>query len=248
MIEFNCKILHIGRHTMNLSEEERKQIYEEEKAKENASPIIGQPKKKKGKLLPIIIGVVVLLMAIGAMGGGEEKAAPTASEPATTAEAQPAPEKDTSISEGMYKIGTDIPAGEYVLIGDGMAYFQVSKDSTGSFDSIICNDNFSNRSIISVKDGQYLSIKNAKGYPYADAPKQEAVDNVLPEGMYKVGVDLPAGEYQLSTDGQGYAEVSKDSQHIMDSILSNDNFSGQKYITVKDGQYLKLTRTSLKLK
>ena len=66
---------------------------------------------------------------------------------------------------GMYKIGSDMPSGEYVLIGSGsMSYFEVDKDSTGQMDSILANDTFGKRSIITVADGQYLKLAGSIAY------------------------------------------------------------------------------------
>lgn len=61
--------------------------------------------------------------------------------------------------EGMYKVGVDIPAGEYnVMAEEGeSAYLEVSADSTG--DSLITNDVFENNLYITVTDGQYLTLK-----------------------------------------------------------------------------------------
>lgn len=161
----------------------------------------------------------------------------------------PAPIATTkSYKAGMYKVGTDIPAGEYVLIGESTAYFQVSKDSVGSLESIVSNDNFTGRSYVTVESGQYLDIKRAIAYPSASAPKVTPVNNTLPEGMYKVGVDLAAGEYKVTSSGMGYVEVSTSSKHDLMDVVSNDNFSGEKYVTVKDGQYVKISRATLALK
>ena len=64
----------------------------------------------------------------------------------------------------------------------------------------------------------------------------------VPVGIYKVGEDIPAGEYQVeASSGLGYIEVSSDSRHQIEGIITNDNFEGNKYITVQDGQYLTLS-------
>jgi hypothetical protein len=62
-------------------------------------------------------------------------------------------------------------------------------------------------------------------------------------GTYKVGTDLPAGEYKLtSTDTvPAYWEVTNSSAPDA-QIVGNDNFTGSAYVTVSDGQYLKLVR------
>lgn len=198
-----------------------------------------------------VIVIFIIIGAISNSGGGnntDNGATATASnQTASTTVPIAPPVKDNSIKAGMYKVGSDIQAGEYVLVENGsMAYFQITKDSTGTLDSILANDNFSNRSIITIKDGQYLEFRGCKAYLFNVAPTINA-NNVLPEGMYKVGTDLSPGEYKITADGDGYIEVSKDSTHNMLSIVSNDNFSGEKYVTVSSGQYLKMNNASLVL-
>ena len=69
-------------------------------------------------------------------------------------------------------------------------------------------------------------------------------NGVYSEGMYKVGKDLPAGEYKVTCNSEYscYIEVSSDSTGNFDSIITNDNFDGEKYVTVSEGQYLTVTR------
>jgi hypothetical protein len=152
---------------------------------------------------------------------------------------------DASVKEGMYKIGSDLPAGEYILFSESgfPAYYQLTSDSTGSLESIISNDNFNGTRYITTSEGQYLEFRNAVGYPAGDAPSLRPDDGRYDEGMYKVGKDIDPGEYKLIPDKNSvssYVEVSKDSKGILDSIISNDNFETEKYITISEGQYIKL--------
>ncbi|MDF2635421.1 MAG: hypothetical protein K0R78_2295 [Pelosinus sp.] len=150
---------------------------------------------------------------------------------------------------GQYKVGTDIPAGEYVAIAKSDAYIEIASDATGTMGSILANDIFLNRSIISIADGQYLKVQNGQLYAIKDAPKPQEKDGFLPAGMYKIGLDLPAGEYKIiSEGGDSYIEVSGSSSHSMHDIISNDIFQGDKYIKVSDGQYLKIFRAKIKTK
>ncbi len=153
-----------------------------------------------------------------------------------------AEEIDTTpwIKAGMYKAGTDIQAGEYVIYAESMAYYQVSNDSTGSLDSIVSNDNFSGNRYITVTDGQYIEITNAKMLTVDDAKPIEPADGKYADGMYKVGRDIKAGEYKVVPTGTAYVEVANDSTGTLDGIVTNDNIEAEKYITVADGQYLKL--------
>lgn len=71
----------------------------------------------------------------------------------------------------------------------------------------------------------------------SDAPKS------YPSGMYKIGTDMPAGEYKLSSTDHAYWEVTTSSAADAD-IVGNDNFTGDTYVTVQEGQYFKFERCS----
>lgn len=142
----------------------------------------------------------------------------------------------TKYTSGVYKVGTDIPAGEYILFNDGFSgYFCVSSDSNQ--DDIIFNDNFNYNSIITINDGEYLDLTRCYAIPFSEDPDVDLDD----AGMFKVGTHIPAGEYKIeSTDGTGYYCIYTNSRQ--EDIVSNDNFDGQNYVTVTDGQYLELSR------
>lgn len=204
----------------------------------------------------IITGILALFL-IGVVGSAMEgsDSVPTIEgvKPVTSTaiedKSEPSKPVEKGFKEGMYKVGADLAAGEYYLTADnGSAYFQVTKDSSGEFESIITNDNFSTNRYITVKDGQYIDMKGCTAYKPEDAPKLKAENNTYPEGMYKIGTDIPAGEYKINAEDMGYCEVSTSSTGNMESIVTNDNFSGEKYITIKDGQYLKLVHVELTIK
>lgn len=211
--------------------------------------------KKKLKKWQIVLIVIVILGIFGSLSGGGDDSKDTAASTATeekedeaskkeetkeeqAEESEPEEPQVQTWSEGMYKVGTDIPAGEYVLIATTSGYFEIDSDSTGTLDSIIANDNFNTNTIVTISDGQYFTLTRCVAYNINEAP---ALDTTK-EGMFKVGKDLPAGEYKIHSDESGYVEVSSNSSHVLDSIVSNDNFTGDSYITVSDGQYLTLTR------
>ena len=72
----------------------------------------------------------------------------------------------------------------------------------------------------------------------------------IPDGMYKVGEDIPSGEYLLTNDNpsryQAYFKVTTDSTGSSKSIVSNGNFYDQRYITVKDGEYIRISGCNTK--
>lgn len=204
----------------------------------------------------ILTGIIVLVLIFGfasasgddsdtANDGDNNNSTTSASENSENRGNQQEEVEEKGIKGGQYKVGTDMPAGEYVIVGSG--YLQISSDSTGSFDSIVENDNYSNRTIIAVSDGQYVQF-SGRAYTWDDAPKVDTSGDSLPQGKYKVGVDFPAGEYKVIPSGDGYMAVSTSASESIGSIVSNDNFNTERYITVQDGQYLKLQRASLSLK
>ena len=151
-------------------------------------------------------------------------------------------DSDVLKGSGQYKVGDDIPAGEYYVKCTGVnLYIEVASDSTGTLDSIVYNLNTDGGAYITVEDGQYLTVQGGDIYELDKAPKDKTEDGYYKDGMYKVGEDIPAGEYSVEASDLGYIEVSTDSSHQISSIVSNDNFEGSKFITVSDGQYLTLS-------
>lgn len=180
----------------------------------------------------------------------ESTVAPTSTakeEPTSTAKEEPTaapvpiPEL-TKYKAGQYKVGKDIPAGEYVLFADDFlgGYVERSKDSSGNFESIIFNDNFYTNIIVTVQDSEYLNIKGGYAIPISEVPTLDTSK----QGMFKVGTHLQPGEYKIQVDDDnafgGYVEVSSDSLGELESIRTNDNVETSTYITVNDGEYLQL--------
>lgn len=147
--------------------------------------------------------------------------------------------------ESTYRVGSTIPAGQYALFATGSisGYFEISSDSTGNISSIIANDNFDYNSIVTVRNGQYLKLVRCKAIPIAKAK----ISSNVKGGMYRVGIDIKPGEYMLESTSStmGYYEVDSSDSHSVSDIVSNDNFNGATYVTVENGQYLKLVRCKL---
>lgn len=159
--------------------------------------------------------------------------APT--QPVTTQPEQTQP-PITQYKSGTYKVGVDIPAGEYILMGPG--YFSVTSDSSG--DSILFNENFEFNSIVTVLDGEYLKLSKCIACPFLEYNSRYSLDTTKSGSMLKVGTHIPAGEYKLQADeDNGYYAVYNDSRH--QDIVTNEYFENSTYITVKDGQYLKFS-------
>lgn len=151
----------------------------------------------------------------------------------------------TVIKEGTYKVGAEIVAGEYMLMSTDQfgGYYSVNSDSTGSFESIVKNGLFTYNAIISVEDGQYLTLQRCTLSPMSEMPLISYAKGT----MFKIGYNLPAGEYKLQSTSAfgGYCAVLKGLGGGIDDIVSNKIMTGQDYVTVEDGQYLQLSGSEI---
>ncbi|OOF63845.1 hypothetical protein [Rodentibacter sp. Ppn85] len=79
-------------------------------------------------------------------------------------------------------------------------------------------------------------------------PKSKTIPKILPEGTYRIGIDIPAGEYQLKVfkddrlDLSGFYRVYTDSSNKLNSTVTVDSFKNVTYVTVKEGQYFEFGR------
>lgn len=160
-------------------------------------------------------------------------------------------ENDGIYRAGMYAVGTDIEPGEYYIYctDDIGCYFAVYKDSSGTLDSIIANENIDSFAFVTVKAGQYLQVKRGNFIESSKAVLPKADPNgFYVAGMYRVGIDIPAGEYKFVADAgdMAYVAVYKDGLNTLSSIVTNENFENTYYLSVEEGQYLYIKRGAFK--
>lgn len=210
--------------------------------------------KKQIAFIGVVLAVQIFFIVAIFFGDNEkEEVQPPIVQ--TTGQVQTQPQvtvetpKATTSSEytvGQFKVGSDLPAGEYIAIGEG--YLELSKDSTGDLGHIYFNDNFKGRRYVDARDGEYIKITGAvKLYPVAEMPKLEISIDKIPEGQYKIGADIPAGEYKITTEGNGYYAVTKNS-HEHSYITNAFMPQGQsRYVTVSDGQYFQIKNSWAKI-
>lgn len=170
----------------------------------------------------------------------------TQTDPAETIEPPEKGSKENPYRAGMYKVGTDLPAGEYLFFSNSSqrAYVCASLDSNQN--DIIENENFSNSFFMTVANGQYLEAKRCYFVKASDYTVPINEDGTLDEGMYRVGVDISAGEYKLTAEeDRAYWCLYSDSIIPFD-IDDNDNFEGSTYVTVREGQCLIIKRCTAK--
>jgi hypothetical protein len=210
-------------------------------------------KKKRSKLKTVLfaIGVVIVIAVIANIAGGGDNG--SSSEISVLDNRSTESGEDTTVSQtknqaqyikaGMYKVGSELSAGEYIIEATGaMAYYQVSSDSSGELDSIIVNDTFDMGGFgyITLQDGDYIKIERGRMIAASELILQPKLDDI-PPSTYKIGKDLPAGEYKLTpTNEMAYWERSKNTRDSISGIIANDVLTDAAYVTVRDGEYFKI--------
>lgn len=144
-----------------------------------------------------------------------------------------------------YKVGVDMPVGEYKLIcSDRRAYYCISSDANGQ--RIIQNDNFYCQAYIDVHYGQYVELCRCYALPVSEAPLFDNSSGVYGPGEYKVGIEIPAGEYRLTAlANRGYYSLEVYGGNGSRDIITNDNFTNATYVEIKRGQILVLSNCKL---
>ena len=142
------------------------------------------------------------------------------------------PEEWVWYEEGEYEAGIDISDGEYYIKenGDGICLGSILTD--GEEISLICKD----FSLLYLKVGDVLQLEKGKITQARNVPP---ISKRGP-GMYRVGFDLPAGNYQAVPIGEeeAYYRVFANAEYLRkdDTAFSSSVTSLQFHVS--EGQYL----------
>ncbi len=148
---------------------------------------------------------------------------------------------------GIYKVGRDIPAGEYVARKTSSAQYAglTFRKSTDYF----ANEALDLRTVdnpiyITLEAGEYVEV--AQGYltPYDGKPiAKENSDGSYSSGMYKVGVDIPAGRYMVTpTTSNSIYCIYRDSLYTTSSVVKTQSkFTNTVEVKVTNGQYIQIS-------
>lgn len=156
-----------------------------------------------------------------------------------------------AFDSGTYIKG-EVPAGEYAFIrysGSGQYYSE--EDSAGN---IIDNENFDSFGYVKVHAAGNLKTRgvlvNISAFEKLNVTGAKQLYEILNNqsdyhegGYYKVGVDIPAGQYVLESYGSGYWAIMSGPVG-KNEIVKNDNFNGKATVNVRDGQYLTISRST----
>lgn len=164
--------------------------------------------------------------------------------------------------EGMYEVGdAGITTGEYRFEGNqsDLSYFyifdKVAQESTGDTYRINVVVQYFGNYFADLQDGQIIVFK----------PDEDGLRMMLDDGMpiqtnepllsacYRVGIDIPAGEYVISVEEETEEAVAESDSEPTAYVMEDLNFEEgsivgeypvlkgtSRKITVEDGQYLEL--------
>lgn len=146
---------------------------------------------------------------------------------------------ETMYNEGQYKVGEDMPAGEYVFFCTGSYNGSMKETTDSNGTDRVDSEYFEYNIIYTLTDGNYVEINDAIAVP-SDQVNELATNKG--NGMFIVGKHIPAGEYKLiATDyhSGGSYKIFK-SSHLAnsDDRIKSEYFDKPTYVTVNDGEYL----------
>lgn len=139
-----------------------------------------------------------------------------------------------------YKIGKEYKPGEYVMVaneGESASYSVIMDDEEHT---LVLSDSTEGYAVFDTLEGQYIWFDWGQIYPIDEAPEiKKTADGAYPEGIYKAGVQIPAGEYVAKGDYPSlstYVGLSYNDTSV--GFCSNARSA---IITVDEGQYIEAT-------
>lgn len=150
---------------------------------------------------------------------------------------------ETVFEADMYKIGKDMPAGEYKIIAnEDYSMFELNGDARG--EDYIASNSVDTFVYVVVEDGQYLTLSDCFAVPVEETWAVEPVDGKLPAGMYRVGTDIEPGEYKVvAVEDYASYQITEDANG--EKYIDSNSIKKSHYIEVKDGEYLLISSAEL---
>ena len=149
-----------------------------------------------------------------------------------------------------FLVGVDIPIGEYfVMAGVGeLGYVLLTRSRDLTIHEIIWQKHFENHTMINLREGEYLTTKNATLIPIDDAIIPNFENGILRSGTYRVGIDIPPGVYTLFPleNKMGYFSTATSSHYLEAHTVQRRNFSESITIALNIGDYFTLMRAEIK--
>ena len=146
---------------------------------------------------------------------------------------------------GMYRIGFDLPAGNYQVVptGEEEAYYRVFANAKylrkgdAAFSSSVTSLQFH------VSEGQYLMVLDAKIEEIPPVEEEGKEWNIT--GMYQVGRDIQPGEYYFQAFSQDESnpqysafQIFQEPVFEVELLVSGSSLDPFGFLTVEEGDYL----------
>lgn len=166
-----------------------------------------------------------------------------------------APDAQGRYAAGIYRVGTDIPAGTYWFSGSStdLSYFYVLVNTfdDNTYDTIYANSYYGHN-LMELLDGDVLVLDNSGTMEPIEA-MTDAFTPPYHSGVYRVGTDIPAGTYYLGV-GDGADDISAcfvmsdlyfdDSSYLYSSTFLPGDDPGT--VTLEDGTYVELYNMTMR--
>lgn len=166
-----------------------------------------------------------------------------------------APDAQGRYAAGIYRVGTDIPAGTYWFSGSStdLSYFYVLVNTLddNTYDTIYANSYYGHN-LMELLDGDVLVLDNNGTMEPIEA-MTDAFTPPYHSGVYRVGTDIPAGTYYLGV-GDGADDISAcfvmsdlyfdDSSYLYSSTFLPGDDPGT--VTLEDGTYVELYNMTMR--
>lgn len=154
--------------------------------------------------------------------------------------------KAKAVAAGTYKVGKDIDPGEYIAYGlHSTAQIKQfnsldEQEDTEEIDGLFID--------LTLEENQYIEVESGIILPKSTFD----MNNLAQYGIYKVGQDIEAGEYKVASISDSYESSYEEvdgalgALEVADEALGGnvlktvDLYDGQKYVTLKDGQYVRV--------
>lgn len=150
---------------------------------------------------------------------------------------------ETVFEADVYKIGSDMPAGEYKLFAlEKYASYDLTGDARG--EEYIAYNSIETFAYVEVEEGQFLEISDAFAVPVEEVEPAEAEDGKFGPGVYRIGIDIEPGEYKVTSIGD-YASYDISTDANLRDYVDYGSIEKSNYVEVRDGEYLELVEAEL---
>lgn len=145
---------------------------------------------------------------------------------------------------GVYRVGKDIPEGNYYFEALGpLPQVFVMRNYSKDDNSIERSMRVLTFGYLYADEGYYLDLANVRFIPAEEAPVAKSNNGVYGEGIYLVGKDLPAGEYiieKIKGGDDGYFTIYKNTKfELYENVITYGFIKFFKTtINLEDGNYL----------